>query len=204
MRIFDVAINDSTVIKDLDIWSQARYGKPYKRVIEINNTEDRIKISFPNTKAGQAIISAIAIGRSEAENVVAKNDNLWADLKNDVVEQMPDSLLPPRTSTAQEVEGVRTGKTYSWQFNVGVAKVYALRWKYYNPEAERKLHVKLSDGNGVVYKEDDIIFVQTQAKKTKRKNTSITTGSQINAGHYLITVTGEGIDKMIFDALTVE
>jgi hypothetical protein len=199
-----VAINDSTVIKDLDIWSQARYGKPYKRVIEINNTEDRIKISFPNTKAGQAIISAIAIGRSEAENVVAKNDNLWADLKNDVVEQMPDSLLPPRTSTAQEVEGVRTGKTYSWQFNVGVAKVYALRWKYYNPEAERKLHVKLSDGNGVVYKEDDIIFVQTQAKKTKRKNTSITTGSQINAGHYLITVTGEGIDKMIFDALTVE
>ena len=204
MRIFDVTINDSTVIKDLDIWSQARYGKPYKRVIEINNTEDRIKISFPNTKAGQAIISAIAIGRSEAENVVAKNDNLWADLKNDVVEQMPDSLLPPRTSTAQEVEGVRTGKTYSWQFNVGVAKVYALRWKYYNPEAERKLHVKLSDGNGVVYKEDDIIFVQTQAKKTKRKNTSITTGSQINAGHYLITVTGEGIDKMIFDALTVE
>ena len=51
---------------------------------------------------------------------------------------------------------------------------------------------------------DDIAFLQTQQKKTKRKMTSITTGTQVNAGHYKVTLTGEGIGDMLFDALTVE
>ena len=92
----------------------------------------------------------------------------------------------------------------TFNYNVGVAKVYALRFRYYNPEQERTLHVKITDLNGVVYKEDDIIFVKTPEKKTKRRNTSITTGSQTNAGSYIVTITGEGIEKMIFDKLTIE
>ena len=76
--------------------------------------------------------------------------------------------------------------------------------RYYNPEKERILHVKITDTNGVVYKEDDITFVKTPEKKTKRRNTSITTGSQTNAGSYIVTLTGEGIDKMLFEKLTIE
>ena len=91
-----------------------------------------------------------------------------------------------------------------WDFNVGVAKVYALRWKYYNPEKARQMHIRITDTKGVVYKEDDITFLQTQQKKTKRKMTSITTGSQINAGQYHVVLTGEGLSDMHFDNLTVE
>ena len=64
--------------------------------------------------------------------------------------------------------------------------------------------MKITDLNGVVYKEDDITFVKTPEKKTKRRNTSITTGSQTNAGSYKVKLSGEGIDKMIFDKLTIE
>lgn len=91
-----------------------------------------------------------------------------------------------------------------WEFSVGVAKVYALRFKYHNAKMPRKLHVVLTDQNGVVYKDDDITFLQTQEKITKRKMTSITTGDFVNAGIYKLRLTGDGIDEMIFDDLTVE
>ena len=91
-----------------------------------------------------------------------------------------------------------------WDFNVGVAKIYALRWKYYNPEKPQLLHVRITDMNGVIYKENDITFLQTQQKVTKRKMTSITTGSQVNAGKYHVELSGAGIHEMLFDELVIE
>lgn len=103
-----------------------------------------------------------------------------------------------------EVPGKKAKSFMYWDFKVGVAKVYALRWKYYNPEKARQLRVRITDSKGVVYKDTDITFLQTQQKKTKRKMTSITTGTQINAGHYFVSLTGDGIDDMEFDNLTIE
>ena len=62
----------------------------------------------------------------------------------------------------------------------------------------------ITDSKGTVYKDDDITFLQTQEKKTKRKMTSITTGSQINAGTYHVVLTGDGLSDMLFDPMTVE
>ena len=232
LRLFDVAINDSVVIHDLDIWAQAHYGNAYKRVVDIENHGNEIKVSFPNVKAGQAMISAIAIAvpddavlasplsplpssssspsTSSASGLVDSGisavtpPTLWADFDKDILVKTPDSLLPPKTSAALEVEGRRVRNRMEWDFSVGVAKVYALRWRYNNPEKPRQLHVRITDAKGVVYKDDDITFVQTQAKKTKRKTTSITTGSQVNAGTYHVVLTGDGLGDMIFDALTIE
>ena len=129
---------------------------------------------------------------------------MWADFNHDIVVKMPDELLPPKSAAGIEVEGKRVKNRMEWDFSVGVARVYALRWKYYNPEKTRQLHVRITDAKGVVYKDDDITFLQTQQKKTKRKMTSITTGSQINAGTYHVVVSGDGLDQMLFDAMTVE
>ena len=206
-RLFDVAINDSTVIHDLDIWSQVGYGKVYKRTVSFMNNSDTIKISFPKIKSGQAVISAISIksenGFPEIKTTECK-PTMWADFDKDIMVKTPDSLLPPSSKKTIEVEGVVKNKSVKWEFSVGVAKVYAMRFKYYNPKQPRKLHVRLTDQNGVVYKDDDVSFLQTQEKKTKRKMTSITTGSFVNAGTYTITLTGEGLDEMMFDAVTVE
>ena len=217
LRIFDVAINDSTVIHDLDIWAQAHYGKPYKRVIDFENRGNEIKIDFPKVKAGQAMIAAIAIatkdwktGYRESTLTVVKTDDmkmtptLWSDFEKDILVKTPDSLLPPKSSAALEVEGRKVRNRMEWDFAVGVAKVYALRWKYYNPEQPRTLHVRITDAKGVVYKDDDVTFLQTQQKKTKRKMTSITTGSQVNAGTYHVVLTGDGLSTMLFDNLTIE
>ena len=207
LRRFDVAINGQTVATDLDIWAQAHYGQPYKRVADIEHKGGDIVVDFPKVRAGQAIISAIAIASKEAGAVPdfpLSASTMWADFDRDLLVKTPDSLLPPRTSTAIEVEGRRVGRHMEWDFQVGVGKVYALRWKYYNPEQPRRLHVRLTDAKGVVYRDDDIAFVQTQQKKTKRKTTSITTGTQVNAGTYHVVLSGEGLDQMLFDPLTVE
>ena len=217
LRLFDVAINGETVIHDLDIWAQAHYGKPYKRVVEVEHQGGDLVIDFPKVKAGQAIITAIAIATKAPNDLKDSTDlkdpkdlknspskTLWANFDKDILVSTPDSLLPLRDNTVVEVEGRMRKGQMEWDFTVGVAKVYALRWRYHNAEKPRVLHVRITDANGVVYKDDNITFLQTQEKKSKRKATSITTGTQVNAGTYHVTISGEGLDTMTFDPLVVE
>ena len=130
--------------------------------------------------------------------------SFWESLNKDTLIVTPDSLLPPKSSPALQVEGTVSTDSIEWDYQVGVAKIYALRFRYYNPDAPRRLHVKITDQNGVVYTDDDITFLQTQQKKSKRKMTSITTGTMTNAGRYHVVLKGEGIEDIIFDKLTIE
>ncbi|SDP11283.1 Glycosyl hydrolases family 2, TIM barrel domain [Mucilaginibacter sp. OK268] len=60
-RLFDVAVNDKTMLYDLDIWKEAGYAKALKKSINAHVTGRMLTLSFPNAAAGEAIISAIAI-----------------------------------------------------------------------------------------------------------------------------------------------
>jgi beta-galactosidase len=60
-RLFDVAINNKTVIKDLDIWKEAGHDGALKKTVNVHVTGGQLQISFPRIASGQAIISAIAI-----------------------------------------------------------------------------------------------------------------------------------------------
>ena len=64
-RLFDVAINDNVVVKDLDIWKEVRHDVALKKTFVIKSKNGKIVISFPNVKASQAIISAIAIATKD-------------------------------------------------------------------------------------------------------------------------------------------
>ncbi|MBE8726279.1 malectin domain-containing carbohydrate-binding protein [Flavobacterium hungaricum] len=64
-RLFDVAINENVVLKDFDIWAEAGHDKALKKTFTVKSKDGKIVISFPNVKAGQAIISAIAIGTKD-------------------------------------------------------------------------------------------------------------------------------------------
>lgn len=66
-RIFDVAINDKVVLDDLDIWAEADHDKMLKKTVEVNVKGGLLKISFPEVKSGQAVISAIAISTTDKE-----------------------------------------------------------------------------------------------------------------------------------------
>jgi hypothetical protein len=66
-RLFDVAVNDKTVIKDLDIWKEAGHDAALKKTIKATITGGKLVISFPQVKVGQAIISAIAIATTRKD-----------------------------------------------------------------------------------------------------------------------------------------
>lgn len=60
-RLFDVAVNGKTLIKNLDIWQEAGPDKAVKKVLNVRVTNRQLNIGFPNVASGQAIIAAIAI-----------------------------------------------------------------------------------------------------------------------------------------------
>lgn len=64
-RLFDVAINDNVVLKNLDIWSEVGHDSALKKNFVVKSVNGKIVISFPNVKASQAIISAIAIATKD-------------------------------------------------------------------------------------------------------------------------------------------
>lgn len=60
-RLFDVAVNGTTYLNNLDIWNEAGHDGALKKTIKVKATGGRINISFPKVLSGQAVISAIAI-----------------------------------------------------------------------------------------------------------------------------------------------
>jgi hypothetical protein len=63
MRLFDVAINKRVVLNDIDIWNEVGTNAVLKKNFIAKAVNEKITISFPESKAGQAIISAIAIAK---------------------------------------------------------------------------------------------------------------------------------------------
>ncbi|OON69914.1 glycoside hydrolase family 2 [Hymenobacter sp. CRA2] len=65
-RLFDVAINGETVIKDLDIWRESGHDGALKKTVKARVTGGELVVSFPNVASGQALISAIAVASADA------------------------------------------------------------------------------------------------------------------------------------------
>jgi len=60
-RLFDIAVNDSIVARNIDIWKAAGYSRALKKTFRVHVTGGQLVIGFPKVAAGQALISAIAI-----------------------------------------------------------------------------------------------------------------------------------------------
>ena len=65
-RIFDVGVNNETVIKDLDIWKESGHDAAFKKTINAEVKGGELTVWFPKVTAGQGLISAIAIATKDA------------------------------------------------------------------------------------------------------------------------------------------
>lgn len=211
-RIFDVAINDSVVVDDLDLWAEAGFAGACKKVVDVKVKGGLLTVSFPEVKVGEAIISAIAIaakgeiGDAEKWNLAFKGSKpasgmsktYWADLDKDVVEKYPKELLPQDNEVFPAVR--YKSKSSTWTINPGVAREYMLRFRYKNTTDEQQVgRLKIVDSKGIVLLDRDMTFPETP---NKFKTIGTTTDSQINAGTYRVTLSG--LPNVSFEYLEVQ
>ncbi len=230
LRIFDVAVNDSLVLDDLDIWAESGHDGACKKVVYATVKGGTLRIHFPEVKAGQALLSGIAIASINPNLkpvIFPASGWSWEKADKEVMEKTPKELLPEdknaRVSVAYEAEtaalkgkfqkkehrkqmGVFFGKgkdnSIEWNVSTGLAQVYALRFKYMNTSGKPiPVLMKLIDAKGVVLKEDTLTFPETP---DKWKMMSTTTGTFINAGHYKVLLSAENMEGLAFDALDIQ
>jgi len=81
MRLFDVVINGKTVLNDLDIWSEAGTNTALKKTFKTKVAGGKLTISFPETKVGQAVISAISIASLHKQLKATRQVNARDEIK---------------------------------------------------------------------------------------------------------------------------
>lgn len=229
LRIFDVAVNDSIVIDDLDIWAEAGHDRLLKKTVECDVRGGSLHLAFPEVKAGQAVISAIAVAAydpSVKASIASAGDSWsWIDANSMVIEKMPSDRLPEdenlRPSVSYPAEKTecsgrfeikefkkRKGVFFSgqgsieWTVSTGLAQVYALRFKYMNVTGHAiPVNLKITAANGNLIKELTLTLPETPEKW---RMISTTTGEYINAGKYKITLSAPDMDGLSFDSLEVQ
>ena len=206
-RIFTVSVNGHR-IEDIDLWAECGFAGACKKTVTTQVKEGGIlMVEFPEVKAGQAVISAIAIA-TENDMPTSKDiafrplttlsEDYWASLDRDTLAIMPKELLPeqqalPSTTYPQERQGV-------WTITPGIGKEYGLRFRYKNTTgATVTSRLTLTDAKGTVLVDRELLLPATPPKF---KNVSTTTGTQINAGTYKVKISGaKGVE---FEDLTVD
>ena len=127
MRLFDVAVNDKTVIDDLDIWSEVGTNTALKKTVKATIKGGKLIISFPKSKSGQAVISAIAV----------------ASLKSGIKPAVSSSLISNLTCTnCKEQSWLDIGdKVYSYEpstFNSLPSNLFGADWIRLNDSKETR------------------------------------------------------------------
>ncbi|HET7897660.1 MAG TPA: malectin, partial [Flavisolibacter sp.] len=64
-RLFDVAVNDKTVLHNVDIWKECGRTGALKKTATVKVKGGLLSVSFPRVAAGQAVLSAIAIATKD-------------------------------------------------------------------------------------------------------------------------------------------
>ena len=207
LRIFDVAINDSLVIDDLDPWAEAGYATAFCRTVTARAKNGRLHISFPEVKVGQAVICAIAVfAKSSSDASLTSLTSLtshtskgyWHALDTDTIAKLPKDELPQNIDVrpATVYEPQRSNRAIKAQttflITPGLGQEYALRFRYKNTTGQPVMaRMKLTDAKKVTLVDRDITFPPTP---NKFKMLSTTTGTQINAGTYELTIDADAVE----------
>ena len=200
LRIFDVAVNGETVIDDLDPWAEAGYCGALKRVVYAKAKDGRLRISFPEVKAGQAVICGIAVASVQPVAVSQRQTTAtsWRAFDTDTIAKLPKDELPqdtearpatvyvPEASTPSPRGAMGRGFPTTFVITPGLGQEYALRFRYKNTTGNPvKARMTITDSKRTVLVDRDITFPPTP---NKFKMLSTTTGTQINAGTYTLQI----------------
>lgn len=194
MRIFDVAVNGQTVVDDLDPWAEAGYCGALKRVVNVKAKDGMLHISFPEVKAGQAIICGIAVATAQPVTLPTQPaipEMSWKALDTDTIAKLPKEELPKDTE-ARPASVYQPTKSGAFIIKPGLGQEYALRFRYKNTTGKAvKARMTITDSKRTILVDRDVTFPTTP---NKFKMLSTTTGTQINAGTYTVRIDTKDVE----------
>jgi beta-galactosidase len=113
------------------------------------------------------------------------------------------SIAPePHLNKKYVTYGNSKADAIEWQIYVGVADMYALRFRYINHTGKSvPMHMKLLAADGTLMHEEKMQFSPTEEKWATYDSS---TGTTINAGNYKVILSSEGVNKLGLDYLEVQ
>lgn len=230
LRIFDVAINNTVVLDDFDIWSETGHDRACKKTIDVMVKGGMLKLSFPETKVGSALICGIAVASKENIRIPKYQidaDLCWKSFDTNVTNKTPSKELPKdenqRVASVYQAKDARIeGKheivekkrkdgvafigedvnSIEWTFQTGIAQIYALRFNYMNTSKHPiDVRLQLIDSKDVVLKDDTLSFPPASYRWSML---STTTGSYINAGTYRLKLMVQNKDGLVINSFEVQ
>ncbi len=147
-RLFDVAVNERTVVRDLDLWREAGFAGAVKKVVNAKASGGWLEVSFPRVASYQAVISAIAIAAADAgarvpeETVVVVAEKVDAPASASAEFSSGETLYPVASAR-------REGKKLVWAVRLGLGGGHDFSIRYANPGPEplsARLSVLAADG----------------------------------------------------------
>jgi beta-galactosidase len=94
-RLFDVAVNGETKLRDVDLWSEVGYCRAVKKTVTADVRGGWLEISFPRVASYQAVLSGIAIATKDAQASIPATS---ASLPAGIQRLMRSKTVPAQTN----------------------------------------------------------------------------------------------------------
>jgi hypothetical protein len=215
-RLFDVAVNDATVLRDVDLWREAGYAHAVKKTVAGRARDGWLEISFPRVASYQAVISAIAISTADANAripVMAPTTNAPAvtpvrapspaaspTVTADIYPAIRARFSGATFEGATAILGAAPGSSLTWDIEAGLGGAHDVRLRYRSAtEVTVELRVVGSDGAVV----DTKRWTLAPTAGASWGESGSEGGLSFNAGNYTATLTVVGAGQLRVESLSV-
>ncbi len=148
-RLFDVAINDRTVLRDVDLWREAGFVGAVKKVVNASVSGGWLDVSFPRVASYQAVISAIAVAAADPAARAPEDDPAAVRAARDAMHPAGPASAVEGGSSYPLAAARRDGRRLVWSVPIGLGGTHDFTLRYANPgpePLEARLTVTAADG----------------------------------------------------------
>ncbi len=182
-RLFDVAINDTTVLRDVDLWSEAGYAHAVKKVVTARARNGRLVVSFPRVASYQAVISAIAIATRDPHAKLAHPQQRTVMPTVRASPLATDDSVAATGQTYAAAAATRKGSELSWAISLGLGGAHDFALRYTNTSDSRDVEFRIVAVDGSLIDHRLLRLARTTEPREIRVD-----GVGMNAGDYTVVV----------------
>lgn len=213
-RLFDVAVNGETKLRNVDLYAESGYAHAVKKVVRARALNGWLEISFPRVASYQAVVSAIAISTSDLaarapmdspRRVTTQEPPKSVQSQSDDSTALRLSAANAALMNAKMASGtVRLGQhgtaELSWPLQIGLGGQHKLALIYTSAAERVKIEISVRSAAGGIIDVKQWILPPTHGA---RSIFDLESGLSFNAGDYTATLSRVTSGELQIDSLIV-